>query len=181
MKAAAKFLLALILSAQAVPFALASEYPSLLTKKDLGAENDFRGKMAPPLNVQKWMNKAPDYGDKVVMVDFWATWCGPCCGLIPELNEFQKKFGNDLIIIGLTNEEPSVVAKFMQQQGFSYSVGIDRKARAESALGVQSIPHVMIYTPDGRVRWQGFPGERKEPLNEQVISRIIAAYKERKK
>lgn len=180
MKGATKFLLSLILFSQASSFAMATEYPSLLTKKDLGADNDYRGKMAPPLNVQLWLTTAPAYGDKVVLVDFWATWCGPCRGLIPELNGFQKKFEKDLIVIGLTNEKAAEVSKFMKEQKFDYSVGIDSKARAERALGVGSIPHVMIYTPDGRVRWQGFPGDRAEPLTEQVLERIITAYKERK-
>jgi Thiol-disulfide isomerase and thioredoxins len=180
MTAAAKLLLFVILLTHAITAAGATDYPAI-NRKDLGADRDYRGKKAPPLNVQQWLTKAPSYGDKVVLVDFWATWCGPCCGLIPELNEWQKKLGKDLIVIGISNEDAPTIRDFMREEKFAYSVGIDQKARAERSLGVVSIPHCMVYTPDGVVRWQGLPTSRRDPLNEQVLKQIIAAYREGKR
>lgn len=159
----------------------AADYPSTTVKKKMYADNDFRGKKAPALNVQKWLTKEPDTKDKVVLVDFWATWCGPCRRLVPEMNEYQKKFAKDLVVIGISDEEAGPVKEFMGRQAFDYAVGLDENRSAKGALGVSGIPHVMIYTPDGIVRWQGFPGSDKDPLTEDVVAQIIAAYKEGRK
>src|SRR5690606_7582858 len=54
--------------------------------------DDFRGRKAPQLEVERWLTPEPETKGKVVLIDFWATWCPPCREAIPELNEFQKKF-----------------------------------------------------------------------------------------
>src|SRR4051812_42115492 len=68
-------------------------YPAIV-QKDLAryASHDFRGLRAPAFTVQKWLTTEPKRKDKVVLIDFWATWCPPCRALIPELNDFQTEF-----------------------------------------------------------------------------------------
>ena len=153
-------------------------YPPIVTEKDLYAENDFRGKKSPKLDFgQVLSDKKIDTKGKIVLVDYWATWCGPCRALIPELNEFTEKFKDDLVIVGLSDEEPATVQKFMKETKMNYHVTTDPKASMKSKLGVIGIPHVMVVTPDGIVRWQGWPQDPKDKLTEGKIQQIIDAWK----
>jgi thiol-disulfide isomerase/thioredoxin len=152
-------------------------YPPYVSKT-LYADNDFRGKKAPKLDVEKWLTgKAPETEGKVVLIDFWATWCPSCRDLIPELASWQKKFGKDLVVIGVSDENPKTVQKFMQTTKMPYNVGSDTKQRTEKILGVQSIPQVLVITPDHVVRWQGYPGDKTDQLTESVVASIIATSK----
>ena len=66
-----------------------------------------------------------EFKGKVVVIDFWATWCGPCLSEIPGYIELQKKYGKDgLVIVGMSMDSIKVkdVAKFVKKQGMNYTV-----------------------------------------------------------
>jgi cytochrome c biogenesis protein CcmG, thiol:disulfide interchange protein DsbE len=170
-------ILALLIAATAIGLALQhASYPKIVTTKTLYAANDFRGKKAPDFFIEKWLNaKEVDTRGKVVLIDFWATWCGPCRKSIPELNELAKKFQKNLVVIGISDESAETVNSFMKDTEMKYNVGIDTKKRMSKALGVSGIPHVMLISPDGIVRWQGFPGDDNDPLTEKVVQQVIDA------
>lgn len=142
-------------------------------EKELYA-NDFRGKKAPKLVVEEWLTKKPNMDGKVMLIDFWATWCGPCRAAIPHMNEYQEKFGDDLVVIGLSSDEKiDTVREFMKTTEMHYPQAADPQKRTSTEVGVRGIPHVLIVSTDGIVRWQGFPGSKEDPLTEDVISQII--------
>src|SRR3954468_7573765 len=62
------------------------------------------GQKAPEFVVEKWLTAEPSTKGKFVLIDFWATWCPPCRKAIPELNGFQKKFADKLVVIGVSDE-----------------------------------------------------------------------------
>jgi thiol-disulfide isomerase/thioredoxin len=167
------FALALVLAP-----AQAADYPPIVREKQLYAAKDFRGEKAPKLEFGKVLNgKLPDLKGKTVLVDFWATWCGPCRALSPSLTEWQEKFKDDLVIVAVSDEAESVLTEYLSKTKVGYLVTSDPEKTLSKQLGVRGIPHVMIVSPDGVVRWQGFPGSDEDKLTPDKIGQIIAASK----
>jgi len=130
---------------------------------------------APEFVVEKWLTKEPDRQGKFVLIDYWATWCPPCRKAIPELNGFQKKFGDKLVVIGISDEPEETVTKFANPK-IEYASAIDTQKRMKKALAVTGIPHCILIDPKGIVRWEGFPLLEGEELTEKVVGDIIEKY-----
>jgi thiol-disulfide isomerase/thioredoxin len=153
-------------------------YPPYVMDKKIHATNDLRGKKAPALHVAKWLNgPAPHTKGKVVILDFWATWCPDCRRLTPELNQFKQKFGDDLVIIGITDESGKVVKKFLKDNTVDFSVASAPDKRMYNAVGVKGIPQVLVISADGIVRWQGYADAKEDPLTADKIALIIKTSK----
>jgi thiol-disulfide isomerase/thioredoxin len=147
-------------------------YPDKPAKK-LYAEHDLRDKPAPDFHVEKWLTKEPSRKGKTVLIDFWATWCPPCRELVPELSQWQKTYKDDLVVIGVSDEEPATLEAFIKAQNVDYAIATDTKQKMYKVLGISGIPHVLVISSDGIVRWQGFPLAEKDPLTEDKLKQII--------
>lgn len=143
--------------------------------KQLWAKS-FLNRKAPELKVEKWLTAQPDTRGKFVLIDFWATWCGPCRKAIPELNELQKQFKDRLVVIGISDEKEEKV-KGMKEPAIAYSSAIDTQASMKKALEVKGIPHVILIDPQGIVRWEGFPLLEGHELTADVVKALIEKYK----
>ena len=152
-----------------------SETPAAAaTGKKLWAKS-FLNQKFPGLVVEKWLTAPPDLRGKFVLIDFWATWCPPCRKAIPELNGFQKKYGDKLVVIGISDETEAAVRRLTDPQ-IEYTIAIDGNAVTKNAIGVTGIPHVMLIDPQGYVRWEGFPFLEGYELTDQVVADILARY-----
>jgi thiol-disulfide isomerase/thioredoxin len=105
-----------------------------------------------------------DFKDKVVVLDLWATWCGPCRLEIPHLVALNKEYaGKGVEIIGLTTESPQTdadkVREFASDMNINYKLGYARADVAQSLMnGVYSIPQTFVIAPGGRIvtKFRGF-------------------------
>lgn len=136
----------------------------------------FLNQKAPELTVQQWLTDMPETKGKFVLIDFWATWCGPCRKAIPELNELHKQFRNDLVVIGISDESPEKV-EAMKSPVIEYYSAIDTQATIKNQLDVKGIPHVILIDPKGIVRWEGFPLLPGHELTPEVVRDLIQKYK----
>ena len=131
----------------------------------------FLNRPAPEIVVQKWLTEQPDLYGKFVLVDFWATWCGPCRQSIPGLNKLYSKFKDRLVIIGLSDETEEAVRK-MTNPKIEYFVGIDTQRTSEKQVGVTGIPHALLLDPKGIVRFEGMP----HYLDDRKLAKLMAKY-----
>lgn len=151
------------------------------------------GDAAAPLEIAEWIkgdavDLAEAKGKKVIVVEFWATWCGPCKVSIPHLTEMQKKYANrGVVIIGVSDEEASKVKPFVNEQGdkMNYTVAIDRDRKTSAAYmekyGQGGIPHAFVIDKEGRVAWHGHPMSGLERVLDQLASNTFDLGLERKR
>lgn len=150
----------------------AGGWPRIVEKK-LYARVDLRGKQAPELDLGQWLTPEVSRQDKVVLIDFWATWCAPCKKLMPTLESWATDFEDDLAIISISDEDLETVRSFLGDKKPAYGVSTDPSAKLKESLGVQGIPHVLVIDSQGVVRWQGYPSSKEDPLTREVLERII--------
>ncbi|HEX8335162.1 MAG TPA: TlpA disulfide reductase family protein [Pyrinomonadaceae bacterium] len=119
-----------------------------------------------------------DFKDKVLVIDLWATWCGPCRLEVPHLVELQKEYGGKGVeIIGLTTENPdeaeTLVRDFAREFKINYKLGWSpREVSLALMNGNQSIPQTFVIAPGGRIvtKFRGF-SDRLPPMIRAAIDK----------
>ena len=94
-----------------------------------------------------------DLEGKVLIVNFWATWCPPCRAELPTLIALQAKYGDQLQIVGVSEDDisPAQVEDFTRAQGFNYPVVMNSATLSKTFTGVTALPTSFIVDRDGRV------------------------------
>jgi thiol-disulfide isomerase/thioredoxin len=95
-----------------------------------------------------------DFRGHVLILDFWATWCGPCRVEIPHFVELQKQYGDKgLTVIGVSLDEqgPDVVKKFVKRLAVNYPIVIGNEKVAEAYGGIVAIPTTFVIDRHGRI------------------------------
>lgn len=135
----------------------------------------------PPTPAPSWQLKDPDgkvvssdqFKGKVVVVDFWATWCPPCVMEIPGYIELQKKYPNDLVIVGISVDDgPEVVKQFVEKRKVDYPVVMASNevvAAFGGDEGISAIPTTFIIDRDGNIRERKLGAEHKDAFEKRLV------------
>ena len=148
------------------------EYPAI--NGSVGSARDLRGGQAPNFAVERWITPEPDARGKVAIVDFWATWCGPCVASIPHMNQLANQFRGQVECVGISDEKPDAFEKGLKRanlnsSNFAYNLALDTQGRMKSAFQIRGIPHVAVMSTDWVVRWQGHPARLTKEIVQQII------------
>ena len=127
----------------------------------------------PTLNLAGLTDMLAKNKGKVIMLNFFATWCPPCQVEIPELVQVNKKYaGKDVLIISLSvDDDAKVVAPFIKKMGMDYPVYMADRDIAK-AFQITSIPHNVFYAKDGQ-RVISEPGIADAEMMEMVFSKLL--------
>jgi thiol-disulfide isomerase/thioredoxin len=118
-----------------------------------------------------------DFEGKILVINLWASWCGPCRREVPEYERVRKAYaGRDVEFIGLTTEDPRVasdrVNRFVRDFDFGFRLGwADREIARTLMDGNTAIPQTLVIDAQGRVvdHWRGYaPGRSGDKLRETI-------------
>lgn len=127
--------------------------------------------------IDKGSFRLADFHGKVVVINLWASWCGPCRREVPEYEKVRKSYeGRDVEFIALTTEDPdessNEVNKFLRQVNFGFRLGWADGVLARTLMnGRSSIPQTMVIDTDGRIikHWSGYsPGRSGDRLRDAI-------------
>jgi thiol-disulfide isomerase/thioredoxin len=114
---------------------------------------------------------------KVVILDFWATWCGPCRMEIPHFIELQDSYakkGFTMLGVSLDQQGPEVVQNFVKQWKINYPIVVDQTGDVNVAYGgIRSIPTTLLIGKDGSVK-EAFIGYRPKEVFEAALKKALA-------
>lgn len=152
------------------------------------------GDAAPPVAVRKWIKGNPVKNFQpgmVYVVEFWATWCGPCQAAMPHLSELARKYKGKAEVLSFDVKEDAKidflpkVERFVKWSGdrMDYAVAVDATGDVMEktwldAAGENGIPHIFIIDKQGKIAWHGHPDYVEDVLEAVVNDRYDEAGKQ---
>lgn len=160
------------------------------------------GKDAAPLAVEAWVNGKPltdaDLKGKVVLLDFWAVWCGPCIATFPHLREWNDKYADKgLVIVGLTSyykykwdeeakrakrsteevsheDEQAMLVKFAEMHSLKHRFAIQDGRSMSEYYAVSGIPHVVVIDQQGKIQMiKVGSGEKNAQAIDELLKKLL--------
>lgn len=168
--------------------------PLLLAQSLDEAKKEYAKKMfsqpAPDFTLKDLTGKDVKLSElkgKIVVVDFWATWCGPCVQSFPGMQKVVNKYKDDTNVAFLfiaTAENPrnreERIRKFLEKKKYTFQVLVDTDDTAAEKFGVNGIPMKFVIDPNGNIRFNstGFNGSTEQTALE--VEAMIELIKEKK-
>ena len=115
---------------------------------------------------------------KVVVLEFWATWCSPCLMAMPGLQEIHDKFearGVEIIAVNF-GEDPARAQRFIERNDYTFRVVVDQDQTIGERFGLSAIPMQVVVGTDGRIAWTrvGYAPHEMEKLRELLEDLTLA-------
>lgn len=147
----------------------------------LAAERLAIGDTAPAIDVEHWISDRPPVAEfepgKVYVIEFWATWCGPCVASIPHLRDLQEKHGDAITVVSVSDEPLTTIEPFLEREHEgvtfreitkAYWLATDPDGSVKEsymrAAGQNGIPTAFIVGKTGHIEWIGHPMRIDEPV-----------------
>lgn len=131
--------------------------------------------MAPDATVQDMFKEPVNISSKkgkVVLLDFWATWCGPCRHTMPTIQRIYNDYrGKGVEIMGITREPQQIIGEFLKGSQFGYPMFTDNTGAANSAYQIEAIPVLVIIGKSGQI----VNMHHGAPLNDKALRQTIDA------
>ena len=139
------------------------------------SEHELENQPLPPLALTDWLNAEggpPSFPGKIVVIDFWATWCAPCFADIPRMNTVYETYREKGVeVIGVCASSGSQeMASAVERTGMQYPTARDIGKAAEKALGVYWFPCYFLVDRGGLVRKAGLPFSKLQDALEALLS-----------
>ncbi|MFG0313259.1 MAG: TlpA family protein disulfide reductase [Phycisphaerales bacterium] len=154
-----------------------AEWPAHNPQRNLYSSN-FQGKPMPmTLGKETVLSSDLSHKDtegKVLVIDFWATWCGPCIAAAPKLEKLQKAHADNLMVVGVAglNEDQNAVESYLKGHDESYLQLFDPDMKVFKEFDSTGIPLVLVVSTDGVIRWMGNP---LQPEFESIVNAVVSA------
>ena len=134
------------------------------------------GETAPDFNaeyVDGEIFTLSDARGKVVILNFWATWCGPCCEELPAFQKLHDEYGDKLQVIAIDyGESEKEVSGFIKENGYSFPVALDMDGSISALYPTDGIPYTLIIDKNGIIR-QIFVGAKSAEEQYELYKNAI--------
>lgn len=179
-----------IMQATGTPAQKRAATSGFLQVRDRGIQMAIIGQTAPEFSVRTWIKGTPvtlkDLAGRVVLLEFWATWCKPCQEMFPKLRQFHEQLGpRGLEIIGLTRhylayggteaalqEELQLMDSTVTGHGVDFRVGVAEDESIQARFGANGLPTAVLIDRRGGVRYAG-PGAGDRGFDE-ILEKCLA-------
>jgi peroxiredoxin len=106
---------------------------------------------------------------KVVLVNFWATWCPPCRKEMPDLDALYREFKDrGFVILAISDEEPAKVAQFLKEKGYTYPILLDPGRKVNQQFRIEGIPKSFVYDRNGKLAAQSIDMRTRKQFLEML-------------
>lgn len=135
---------------------------------------------APAINITDWVLNKPDditLSGKYIVLEFWATWCGPCIAAVPHMNELQSNVNDpDLMFISMTDESVEKIKRTVKKIDFKSAVVTDLTKQTQVGFGdgkkgLEAYPMTVLIDNKGIVKWVGEPKQ----LSEDILNKFVSS------
>lgn len=120
--------------------------------------------------------QSAEWKGKIVIVDFWATWCVACREAFPALTDVQSKYGDKLVVVGISTDKgaASKLSKFVQKNKLNYLVLHDPDEKVAGMFGFSAIPSLYVFSTEGNLLayYQGLEKDNKAKLEKLLAENV---------